>query len=38
VTSPDGLVVVFTARRPEPLRDQQFSADMERWSQEQGLR
>lgn len=38
VTSPDGLVVVFTSRRPEPLRDQQFAADMERWSQEQGLR
>jgi hypothetical protein len=37
VTSPDGLAVVFTARRPEPLRDQQFSADMERWSREQGL-
>lgn len=35
VTSPDGLVVVFTARRPEPLRDAQFTADMERWAQEQ---
>jgi catechol 2,3-dioxygenase-like lactoylglutathione lyase family enzyme len=38
VTSPDGLVVVFTARRPEPLRDPRFTADMERWSREQGLR
>lgn len=35
LTSPDGLVVVFTARRPEPLRDAQFSADMERWAREQ---
>jgi hypothetical protein len=35
VTSPDGLVVVFTARRPEPLRDGEFSADMQRWAQEQ---
>src|SRR5690606_10092039 len=38
VTSPDGLTVVFTARRPEPLRDAQFHADMERWAQEQGIR
>ena len=35
VTSPDGLVVVFTARRPEPLRDGEFSADVQRWAQEQ---
>jgi hypothetical protein len=35
VTGPDGLTVVFTARRPEPLRDARFAADMERWAQEQ---
>jgi hypothetical protein len=35
VTSPDGLTIVFTARRPEPLRDPEFAATMERWAQEQ---
>lgn len=35
VTSVDGLTVVFTARRPEPLRDQQFEANMRHWTQEQ---
>lgn len=35
VTSPEGLRIVFTARRPEPLRDAAFTADMNRWSGEQ---
>ena len=35
--SPDGVVVVFTARRPEDRQDEAFSADMSRWSAEQGL-
>jgi uncharacterized glyoxalase superfamily protein PhnB len=35
VTSPQGLRIVLTARRPEPLRDAAFTADMNRWSQEQ---
>ncbi len=35
VTTPDGLVVVFTARRPEPLRAAAFNADMARWTREQ---
>ncbi|HEX5994007.1 MAG TPA: VOC family protein [Jiangellales bacterium] len=35
VTTPDGLTVVFTARRPEALRDAQFSADMARWARAQ---
>ena len=35
VTSPQGLLVVFTARRPAGTRDEAFSADMTRWSREQ---
>ena len=35
LTSPQGLRIVFTARRPEPLRDAEFTATMNRWSQEQ---
>lgn len=35
VTTPEGLRLVFTARRPEKLRDQAFSANMERWNAEQ---
>ncbi|MEV8370050.1 VOC family protein [Microbacterium sp. NPDC064584] len=35
VVSPQGLRLVFTARRPAPLRDAAFTADMKRWSQEQ---
>jgi hypothetical protein len=38
VVTPQGLRLVFTARRPEPLRDAAFAADMERWNAEQGLR
>lgn len=37
VTSPQGLRIVFTARRPEPQRDAAFTADMNRWNAEQGL-
>ena len=36
VVSPQGLRIVFTARRPEMLRDAAFTADMERWNAEQG--
>lgn len=35
LTSPQGLRIVLTARRPEPLRDAAFTADMQRWSREQ---
>jgi len=35
VTSPQGLRIVLTARRPEPLQDSDFTAKMNRWSQEQ---
>lgn len=35
VISPQGLWLVFTARRPEGLRDAEFTANMTRWSQEQ---
>jgi hypothetical protein len=35
VTTPQGLQLVFTARRPEMLRDQAFNANMQRWSAEQ---
>lgn len=35
LTSPQGLRIVLTARRPEPLRDAAFTADMERWTHEQ---
>lgn len=35
VVSPQGLRVVYTARRPEPLRDAAFSADMARWNDQQ---
>lgn len=35
LTSPQGLRIVLTARRPEPLRDAEFTADMERWTHEQ---
>lgn len=35
VTTPEGLRLVFTARRPEMLRDQTFSANMEQWNAEQ---
>jgi catechol 2,3-dioxygenase-like lactoylglutathione lyase family enzyme len=34
-TDPDGYVVVFTARRPEGERDEQFSAMIEREAQRQ---
>lgn len=32
VTTPQGLCFVFTARRPEPLRDATFVANMDRWN------
>lgn len=35
VTTPEGLRLVFTAPRPDELRDQTFSANMERWNAEQ---
>ncbi|WP_106814797.1 VOC family protein [Microbacterium timonense] len=35
LTSPQGLSIVLTARRPQPLRDAAFTADMNRWSREQ---
>ena len=35
VTTPFGLRVTFTARRPEPERDAEFTARMEQWSREQ---
>jgi uncharacterized glyoxalase superfamily protein PhnB len=35
VTTPEGLRLVFTARRPEMLRDRTFSANMEQWNAEQ---
>lgn len=35
VTTPFGLRVTFTARRPEPERDAEFTARMERWTREQ---
>lgn len=35
VTSDDGVTVVFTARRPEQLRDHEFDANMRRWAAEQ---
>jgi uncharacterized glyoxalase superfamily protein PhnB len=35
ITTPEGLRLVFTARRPEMLRDPAFSANMERWNAEQ---
>ena len=38
VVSPQGLRLVFTARRPEPLQDAAFNADMARWNAEQGAR
>jgi len=41
VTSPQGLHIVHTARRPEPLRDAAFGAYMNRWAAERqpkGLR
>jgi uncharacterized glyoxalase superfamily protein PhnB len=31
VITPQGLRLVFTARRPEPLQDAAFTADMARW-------
>ncbi len=37
VTSPQGLRIVFTARRPEPLQDAAFTADMREWNREQNL-
>lgn len=37
VTSPEGLHIVYTARRPEPLQDAAFTADMRQWSREQSL-
>jgi uncharacterized glyoxalase superfamily protein PhnB len=37
VTSPQGLRIVFTARRPEALRDAAFTADMREWNREQEL-
>ncbi|MCR2802116.1 VOC family protein [Microbacterium sp. zg-Y818] len=38
ITTPQGLRLVFTARRPEPLRDEAFTADMRRWNAEQSER
>lgn len=38
VTTPQGLRLVFTARRPEPLRDAAFAADMDRWNAAQPKR
>ena len=35
LTSPQGLQIVYTARRPERLQDAEFTAKMNRWSQEQ---
>ena len=35
VLSPQGLRIVYTARRPEPLRDAAFNANMARWNDEQ---
>jgi hypothetical protein len=35
IVAPTGLRLVFTARRPEPLRDQAFNANMERWNASQ---
>jgi uncharacterized glyoxalase superfamily protein PhnB len=35
VVAPTGLRLVFTARRPEPLRDRAFNANMERWNASQ---
>jgi len=37
VMTPQGLRVVFTARRPEPLRDEVFTEKMHRWNAEQVL-
>lgn len=37
VTSPQGLRIVYTARRPEPLQDAAFTADMRQWSKAQSL-
>jgi catechol 2,3-dioxygenase-like lactoylglutathione lyase family enzyme len=35
VITPQGLHLVLTARRPEMLRDQTFTENMERWNAEQ---
>lgn len=35
ITTPEGLRLVFTAPRPEMLRDRTFNANMERWNAEQ---
>lgn len=35
VTTPEGLRIVLTARRPEALQDAAFSADMQRWANDQ---
>lgn len=35
LTSPQGLQMVLTARRPESLQDARFTAQMNRWSHEQ---
>lgn len=35
LVSPQGLRIVLTARRPAPLQDATFTANMERWSTEQ---
>jgi hypothetical protein len=35
VTTPEGLTIVLTARRPESLQDPAFSAAMRRWADEQ---
>ncbi|WP_141937357.1 VOC family protein [Microbacterium sp. SLBN-154] len=35
LVGPQGLRIVLTARRPAPLRDAAFTANMERWSTEQ---
>ncbi len=35
VTTPEGLRVVFTARRPDALQSQAFNENMKRWNEEQ---
>lgn len=37
LTSPQGMRIVLTARRPEPLRDASFTASMSRWSRDQTM-
>jgi hypothetical protein len=35
VTTPEGLRLVFTARRPDALQSQAFNENMKRWNEEQ---